>query len=218
MPLTLKNFYKQWRQPWANTLLYLPLNSTDTYTDQSWNNVQTTNNWVTFWTYQWVDCWYFSSAHIQVDPFTYPSDITILCRCYCFSTDSDGKIIDARDWNSNNFITAFENSPVNVYMSTSNYIRILWDYKNRWVLCAFSSTNNSQYIRILGDNLDLNNTWTDTYSSFTPIYINIWNEWDNWASRHFYWWMSNLIVENKVWTDQEIEDYFSQTKSLYGIS
>ena len=60
--------------------------------------------------------------------------------------------------------------------------------------------------------------WTVTSGSYTPQYFAIWNIADGSLNRHFQWGMSNVIVENKTWTQQEISDYFDSTKSLYWIS
>lgn len=55
-------------------------------------------------------------------------------------------------------------------------------------------------------------------TNITPNYINVGNEYNNAYARHFSGYLSNLIMESKVWTSQEIDDYFDQTKANYGIS
>ena len=52
-----------WWQPWVNTLAYYPLDSINTVNDLSWNNHTLTNNWITFWTYNWVDCAYNAGSN-----------------------------------------------------------------------------------------------------------------------------------------------------------
>jgi len=209
---------KGWWQPWTNTLLYLPLNSTDTYTDQSGNSRSTTNTSVTFWTYQWVDCWYFngSSAHIQVTPFSLSWTLTFCVWLYNIYSGAnyDCKILDARQW---------WNLYINFYAASWWYA--IWDWpisnnytKNQWILFVSTVQNWDRKLYLKWNWLDQNYTWTASFSSFTPTTMNIWNEHDNVASRFFAWWMSNLILENKIWTAQEISDYYNLTKANYWIS
>lgn len=210
-------------QPGANTLLYLPLNSTDTYTDQSWNNISTTNTNVTFWTYQGVDCWQFNQAHIQVNTmFAQPIDQTILCWCYnTWVEDSgrDGKIYDARDGSNYiilNYNVEWGRGYSGVY--NGNSFSNNWNYQNQWILVALVCTSNSLTRYVKNGTYDLNQSITISKSQFTPTYINVWNEWDNWVWRYFIGWLSELIVESKARTAQEIADYYNSTKANYWIS
>ena len=221
----LKNAYigeyqEEW-QPWANTLLYLPMNSTDTYLDKSWNNVQTTNSWVTFWEYQWVDCGYFNRNHIQITPFSIPLNTTLLCWCYntgVYQSSYDGKVFDARN-NSNNLWTAFVPAS-NQCLTFVNWTNVATSScpQNQWVLIIVTNTDWQQNISVKWNWIDLSTDGTVGFSTFTPTYINVGNEWNNWASRYFLWGMSELILEDKIRTAQEKLNYYNQTKSLYGIS
>lgn len=223
----LKNAYigeypERW-QPWVNTLLYLPLNSVDTYTDKSWNNRGTTNTSVGFWTYQWVDCWYFNgtSAHIQVTPFAFSSELSLLVWIYpaWYLSWYDGKIFDARR-NSNAFTSRYGAYTGTVWISW--YINwtetFLMDVSNKRALFVMTSKNGSQTYQLLWDNIDITKTSSLSVSSFTPSQINLWNEYNNGAGRYYQWWISEVILEDKVRTAQEVADYYNQTKSLYGIS
>lgn len=212
---------KGW-QPWVNTLLYLPMNSTYTYTDQSWNNVQTTNYSVSFGTYQWVDCGYFNRNHIQITPFVIPANITVLCWVYYLSTSdqADWKIFDARN-NSTWIITAFERNPARCYIWADGvYAYGTPRPDNQWVLFCWTMDswwNRNLLVKWNGVNISSSNSDT-SWASFTPTYTNVWNEWNNWAPRYFMWYMSNLIVESKVRTAADVANYYNQTKANYWIS
>ena len=54
-----------WNDTWLpnkDTIAYYPLNATTTVNDMSGNSKTLTNNNVTFWTYNWVDCANFSGS------------------------------------------------------------------------------------------------------------------------------------------------------------
>lgn len=211
-----------WWQPWANTLLYMPLNSTDLATDQSGNNVQTNNNWVTFWTYQWVDCGYFNRNNITVSPFAIPADVTVLCRCYntwYYVSNQDGKIFDTRgNWQQT--ILCYSNNDNGWYYAYIPWPVASWDqHQNEWILVCLvvdNLWNATLYTKWANSDTTNTVTWAQTW--FTPTTMNVWNEHDDWAPRYFLGWMSELIVESKSWTRQEYLDYFDQTKANYWIS
>lgn len=76
----------------------------------------------------------------------------------------------------------------------------------------------------------VDNNFTTTYYTNTPSNYSIWGNSINWwiwtRSTDSGWWIQttsvfqlwDFITEDKYWTDQEIQDYYNQTKSLYGIS
>lgn len=212
---------KKWWKPWANTLLYLPLNSTDTYTDKSWKNRTTTNYNVQFWTYQWVDCWYFNNAHIQINTLyqhTYP--LTVACWCYNTWYTADGKIYDTCDNVSNRLTVYYTPTSSRWYTITNKWPEFSanWQYQNRWVLFVATYTSDTKIRYLKWNSLDLSDSNSNSWAtSFTPTYTNVWNEWNNAANRYFLWYMSNLIVENKERTAQEIADYYNQTKANYWL-
>ena len=214
-----------WWQPWANTLLYLPLNSTDTYTDKSWNNVSTTNYNVTFWTYQWVDCWEFNtSTRITVTPFPIDfSKYTMWIWCYCTWWQGDAKILDMRSNINLTFVYwVWEGYAYTwIYDSgwTQDNLNPWWQYQNQRVWLCTTLDNWNMKFSIKGNNIDLSTTFSaQLNTTVTPNYITVGQEYNDGASRHYIGWLSELIIENKVRTDQEKEDYYNQTKSLYGIS
>lgn len=213
----------EWWQPGADTLLYLPLNSTDTYTDKGGRSVSTTNTGVTFWTYQWVDCGYFDGySHIQVTPFAQTLPLTILAWTYSTwsvrDSGSDGKIYDARDGNRILIMAYSIEWGTGYYVQANGYASSRQNVPNQWVLNVMRITST----RLRHDEYDLNglggsSSYISNFSSFTATNINIWNEWNNWANRYFIWGISELIVENKEWSDLDVLDYYNETKWNYNI-
>lgn len=218
-----EKIWPTWWKPWENTLLYLPLNSTDTYLDKSWNNISTTNSNVTFGDYYWVECWIFnwSNAHIQVTPFAIPNTITLLCRTRWPSNSSsyDTKIFDAR---SNPTITTWKvptsRSEPNTYFAWLNnwWLSTGQGIYDQWFLFAVTTWWWTGDIYAIWDNLNIHSSYSCSINAGTPSQINIWNEYNNGASRYYNGWISNLILENKARTAQEVADYYNQTKSNYG--
>lgn len=209
----------KWWQPWANTLLYMPLNSTDTYTDKSWNNIGTTNYSVTFWTNYWVDCGYFngSSAHIQINPFSIPAASTILVWFYrAWLNESDGKIFDARS--PRHIIAVNSSSWEYTFWYLGSTAILSWKLiQNQRCLCCLKTNWSNGKLIILWNNVNTTVSISVSVSTGTPSYINIWNEYNNAANRHFLWWLSNIIVENRERTDQEVTDYYNLTKANYWL-
>ena len=211
-----------WWQPWVNTLLYCPLNSTDTYTDQSGNNVQTTSSWVSFWMYQWVDCAYFDFkwSHKILIPaiaWTFPN-MTMSVWSYMTNNDAVTQIF-MTEWNNTNLSLQPSSSwqlQSQTYDGTDHYITdgnglnawhhnlIVWDY---WTSYFY---------------VDWQLIWGNSGSSITNMYISdgaLWWHSQNNSSIFAYWWyLSKAILEDKTRTAQEISDYYDQTKADYWIS
>lgn len=212
-----------WWQPWANTLLYLPLNSTDTYLDKSWNSISTTNNWVTFWTYQWVDCGSFNGSSNRIDcgNITFTNTTTILAWVYR----------NPKSWSQFNRIIDFRSSDTNVYQywySTNSwyiwyYQRSLdilkhnwYTYTSQWVLTWITVWWWTVHRFIKGNNIDVDNSYSWSNAWFTTTVAKVWANINN--NEYWSWGISELIMEKKTWTMDEIAWYYNQTKSKYWIS
>lgn len=211
-----------WRQPWANTLLYCPLNSTDTYTDQSWNNVQTTSNWVSFWTYVWVDCAYFDFnwSHKIVIPtiawtFTY---MTMSVWSYMTNNNAVTQIFMI-EWNNTNLSLQPSSSwqlQSQTYDGGDHYVTD-GNGLNAWHHQVVVWDNGTSYLYVDGQFI-----WSDNTSSIINMGILDGAMWWHAAENNnifaYWWYLSNAILEDKARTAQEVADYFNQTKFLYGIS
>lgn len=205
-----------WWQPWANTIVYYPLDSTNTVNDLSWNWYNLTNAWwVTFGTNEWVDCAYFNGSYLYYSSLStipqWNAVRTVSYYVYCQQTDKQ----HFQRWNSGNDYAfwTFMGGNHHLYISTYLWLSIEWtvDMTNAWhyVTITHDWATAKLYIDWQLDssaNWTLNTNWTDFY---------IWH--CTWVSWDFDKYISNFIVENKVRTAQEVQLYYNQTKANYWI-
>ncbi len=219
-------------KPWSNTLAYLPLDSTNTKNDTYWWNT-TTQLWtVRYWTYWWVDCADFTTWWcIYSNMLNWVSTYTVLIwanninwnsasnwywwNVFCVSKSWGSYQPWIYYWNSSssNWYFAFyaNNSSWDIYFNTNT--------KNHWFLLAMCISSSTKKAYLFGDwsykELDISNSTTN--SQYVQIWGIIYNNLTERTDRRFYWYLSNLIIENKVWTDQEIQDYYNLTKWNYWL-
>lgn len=212
-----------WWQPWANTLWYRPLTSVTTSTDQSWNNknLTTYTGTVSYWTYKWVDCWYFSGAWINNSSLSLWNTITLNFWVYIENTTYSNQIVSVlwpSTWDS----------------SHGTNVLSFWYNTNDWKYSLSSFDGSAEvfiYENITGKRVNvcyMYDNWTCTiyvdwtyknsYSHniiwSTHLSLGYWNSGD----KMYGWGISNVILEDKVWTATEITDYYNQTKWDYWIS
>jgi len=219
MPLTLKNFYKTWWTPWANTIAYYPLDSTNTVNDISGNWYNLTNTMVVFWNYGGVSCASFDWATSK---------------------------LTATIWTLPQWASPRTMSLWLYYIGGANR-SIMWYWANRtkwWCfIINYAASSEWYWLTPYYDDVYSNITTTSTWMLLTGIYdgtnfklyingelactsanitlVTSWINfeiWNPYNTNYLYWYVSNVIIENKVRTATEILDYFNQTKSLYWIS
>ena len=203
-------------QPWANTIAYYPLNSTYTDTDQSWNN----NNGTTTWTI------IYDSISAQFSSWNYITIPTIIPYWSNPYTISVWYNTPDSSWHQN--VVYFQvNSNVNNTASALFVYQWHLYYWSKgasdWNISSVSISNDTWY------NIVFTYTWTQlecfvngvskwtfnrTISSTAPntAYIG------KGSPEICIGKTSNLIIENKVRTAQEISDYYDLTKWDYWIS
>ena len=205
--------------PWADTLLYLPL--TEDTNDHSWNWYNPTATNVSITTVGSISCWYFNAWKLQFSQFATMSsiDFTVLVwvkfnsqwQPHSFiSTWSAGadKLLNFRTNNNTtwfNFWWYWDDLSVSQTLSTSS-----------WQLVTATYNHSTKYWVIY---YNWSSIWTKTYSNpnvtANPIYVWVNAEVPNNSNYMFRWYMSQYILENKVWTDTEILDYYNATKENY---
>ncbi len=221
----LKNAYigeyqEKW-QPWANTVAYYPLTSASTVNDMSGNNKNLTNNWISFWEFNWVDCAYNASSNyirwdigsriiwssITVNGWFYKTGGNREIYAYMLgSTESNHTFI--LQWKSSKLNLAFWYDDLQSTSTLSNNTR----YN---ICCIFDKTTQSQFIYInwVMDATRVTSNWLNISNTTMTIFnANITSYPD-----YLYWGISNLIIEDKARTAQEIADYYNLTKSNYGL-
>lgn len=200
-----------WYSPTVNTVLYLPMK--EDFLDKTGNNTMT-NSWATIATLNWVKCWYFSNSILtcSANPLA-TTDRTISVRLY--TTSGSWWIIWANhSWNATWDYTMIYPSWTRIYQSiygwgaTDSYssygVGINW-----WHHLCISWTK----IYVDWTNVTTSEWRSGTYATWYPYTIGRQNSWANW----YEWYMSELILENRVWTATEISDYYNQTKANYWL-
>ncbi len=206
-----------WRQPWANTILYVPMK--DDLIDHSNNHLTLTNSWVSLASNEaTIDVWYFNGS----------SDINWADN------------ISFGSWDFHVWVWLKMTSTINsqfCFAWTARWNVFMW-YQTIWwnklwigrndvawdsIFRQTLSTNTRYYVsfdRASSDfTISLNTsplgTLTNGYSYDTSWWYKIWND-GNW--NYINWYMSNFIIEDKAWSAQEITDYYNQTCADYWLS
>ena len=215
---------KKGREPWANTVAYYPLTSTTTVNDMSGNNRNLTNNNVVFGTYQWVNCWYFNarwsstwycwlynSSFYPWGSASFPITVNLWFLASWNSTYHNPRLIWPILW---------AKEPNKVVAWWYNGWDIDWLMFNIWerTNAIFVLIDNNHYTVYKNWVLQYENVYTDI-SVWNSKYLVVWTREDNWTGYwdKWDWWISNLILENKVRTADEVSAYYNQTKWNYWL-
>ena len=215
-------------------MLYLPLNSEFLLTDQSWNSRDTSsNNWMTLSTQKWVSCYqvwsswgmalWTSAASWLKSWWNYA---TISCWVYRPTNPS---------WSNRSF---FEFAVQNVMhsqmaiVSWSSQLRVnlnwsgvniwLYTWNSDWCLVTYVINNGTVTI-YLNDwtskySWTHSNWWWGSWSISSQQWVNLFapRNWIN-AWEAFNWYVSNLIVENKSRTADDVANYYNRSKANYWL-
>lgn len=208
-----------WWQPWANTIWYWKLEdntSATVWTTTSSNNVTFT----TLASWKKVAVFNGSNSIIACDALATWTDNTYSVRCQKTWTWSWERIITTLAWWSGKKGTSLRtNTSPRTYMNSnfSAWISITWaTANNTWyhIVIVQNSSWSTVYLNWTLAATD-NQTWANS-NALSSIWCNSQNM-PTWQD-FFNWNISEVIVENKARTAQEIQDYYNQTKSLYWIS
>ena len=211
-----------WWQPWANTILYYSFNNT--LNDGSWNNYNLTNSWTTFVTLN-SDKKVLSVEQASATYTWWPNLVWESITVSFWFADTA-----TRTWLSNRSYVHLVNDIVQVthaWPKQNNRLYASVQWQNNYEQAPiYNDTNVWHHVVITFDDstkqqkeyVDNSLKSTTTYSNWisgTISQIKIW--WTGYAWEvHFK--IGDVILEDKVWTDQEIEDYYNQTKADYWIS
>jgi len=212
-------------KPNANTIAYYPLTSSSTVNDMSGNNKTLTNNgWVTFWNYSWVDCAYLNWSSYLKNTYTDFNVTQATINIWIKRTRS------ATEY----FAWLRDNSPdtqVSIYGDSSNKIWIIY-YQSSWKYNWYTTWITSAWMNLV---LTVNWSWNKMYYNWNLLTLS----YSNWSSSTWLssctsnnitigshqwgnswklnWYISNVIIEDKVWTADEVLNYYNQTKSNYWL-
>jgi len=235
----LKNAYigEVWT-PWINTIAYYPLEKDAN--DYSWNNRHWTNSWVTFSnglaTFNGsasITLWTADRTKIQ----TYPK--ATISVWFNRNWNKNWWMII---WKMQTNPTATSNAVYCVYVRYDSNAPLYpnqicwwiytWDgwtpeplsFQWAWQL----ATANTRYNVVITKDWTtkkwyinwvkiVEKSTTNTATTYNPDLIIWWWTYYNNDVR-FTWNISNVIFEDITWTDQNVQDYYNSTKSLYWIS
>ena len=213
-----KQIYPATWNPWANTVAYYPL--TDDFNDHkwSWTLYNLTNNGWSLTTLSWVKCAYYNwSSYSSNSSISFWSTRTLLAWCYLLW---NWMIAYTGTYNSSryNLLALFSNNSWKLNVSD---LQVTWfntssTYLNQWVLLAWIVDGQSTSTMKMYINWSLYNESSRNYWSTDTSWLWVWRKYDI-NSDYLTWYISNLIIENKAWTAQEVLDYYNQTKSQYGL-
>jgi len=208
-----------WWQPWVNTVAYLPLSS-DLDDTISWNNLTWNATFGTIW-WSTVNCAITTNGWLSGTLANLPqgtAERTVSMRFYFSGSNTNEwwTVFYGTWWGNNQVFGAYSE------LNGSDWkISLSQRWANSWYL--YTWTTGSWYLITM--TYDSNNIWT--------LYINwaymgnwnvtlgtIWNDillwslvWNTWD--YLSWGFSELIIEDKCWTSQEVSDYYDLTKANY---
>lgn len=194
----------RWK-PWANTIAYYPLKIDAN--DYSWNGNHITNYNFTFdndWyaNFNWNQKW-------SVPNITWYKTISLWCNATSFN------FMVFSWWSDYQYYPQIQSTRTSQWnwSSSGNYDANFWKTLNTWERHLFTLSQDWWYVNLY---LDWELYDTRSLSAFNRAIKNIWR----WEYRNRYymnWKLSNVIIENKARTAQEIRDYYNQTKSNYWL-
>ena len=209
-----------WRHVNANTLLYLPFDTTNTKNDMS-NNHRTTTQWgsVVYGTYQGVNCWNFEGQwYVQVATWNIPSQYTIIVRA------NNTQWYYSWDWKMIDFRISWWNETIIWFSTNWRWSSKLWQFnnstQNKWFMFALKCNWWSGTCRMLWQWVDLTISWSWLINNQTPAAFNFWNEYNNasWTPRYFKGLISQAIMEQWLRTDADIIKHYNKLKNKYWIT
>ena len=211
----LKNIYigeYGWK-PWANTLLYCPLDTANWTNDITWNYTLSSAKITTL---SWIECLHIGKNYSQIyttTNFPYSSSSIFTVNVWGRCDDTSKYVQFAGRWSDNpviyNWMLANTQS---ICWGSTNYITQVTP-KTWWHnYCAVF--NGNQYPIMYIDGVEVSRSWTrfgTSHVGAAPLYI-----WDTtWSITDGY--VNRVIIESVARTVQEISDYYNQTKSNYWL-
>ena len=218
--------YPKWK-PWANTMGYYTFDDQNAsqITDTSWNNRNLT--WGTMPTYTLVNgtnyAWVFSnvSSSNTAPSYSYwPMDWDYTILCWVKPTANTASYVNlfyakggwlglhqiSLIWGYNSWQFEYFDD-ANNWTTKRTSIKI-WASLNTWYLVGY--TRNWTSVKTYSDWVNTNSITGNNTANQKTFYLWSSNGWDR-----FSWQIWDCVVENRVWTAQEIADYYNQTKASY---
>jgi len=231
MPIINMVYKKKWRwKPWANTIAWYKFEWDAK--DYSWNWYDLTANWnVSYTTLNWRQVVYmqgsssWNSTKLQSANFarsaTIPSTYSIWCRTNTTSGSYPNQYIlfqsvqNASPRNRQWIMTARWNGDYRIWLTSNSWLDT-WIYPYKWdntfhhIVATIDTSTSKLYV----DGVNVY-TWSWTSSISYTNWINVWSN-DN----TYYWfngYIWDAILESKIWSAEDVSNYYNSTKSNYGL-
>lgn len=213
------------RKPWENTTAYYKLDSVSSTSDLSWNWHNLTNqNWVTFWDFDWVDCAFFNNnsssetwVWLYTTDFWMSTNMTVSMWFYAISFPHV-HLCQFQFWNWTRWQvlwTWINNSNWNraaAIGARQNWAETITSwmpvFEWRWHYLNVTKEGNNYVMYI-------DNVQVATLSANLSVPNKFWLWQQDCDESDLYWYISNVIVENKKWTKAQRETYYAQTRNIY---
>ena len=216
-PLQEKQIYhatEQHRTPWANTILYAPLDSTNQAKDLVSNTDMTTYWTIRYWTYWGCDCCDLTSywgfwKNLWTALWVYT--IIVWCNDINWYYSWSWKSWIIRWVGTHSLWISYNSSWYYAWWNSNTYLNI--STRNKWYMFVYQTngTQATNKVWVYDGSTLTNTTNIDNYTNMSMMYI--WNADGN--AQWFPWYISNVIIENKYWTQDEIESFIEWKKSYY---
>lgn len=210
----------KWK-PNANTIAYYPF-ETDT-NDYSWNSRNLTNSWVTFVNnigWATIPVWYWDGWDRAYRTWDYQLSSWYTISVYQKSAvNNTSFMFDMRNNNEYgqwvylvNEWWYFKTRQQKSYNTEEEYVRTRDSNRNYWVLTWTGSVwtvyfNWTQVKQASIANSINTTNWT---------VLSLWTRF-SWTTGPFTWYLSEMIIENRAWSADEITAYYNLNKSNYGL-
>jgi hypothetical protein len=215
-----KQIYPDLWKPWENTLWYYEFTNNLNDSSWNWNNLSQAHSWFTYNT-SW-DLTYLTNTSWKISrqiSWVNINNMTVSCWVRKTSSSTLSVVWDygmeQGSWSNWKWtwIIVDGNNKIRIFVYTWDITSTLTASYNNWHNIVLTNNNGTSTIY-----LDWTNKWTTTKTfSAESTYFSLLADPHNNSNPHK-WDIDSVILETKVRTDQEVLDYYNQTKSLYGIS
>lgn len=219
----VKNIYlwePRWR-PWVNTLWYYEFTNNLNDSSWNWNDLSQVLSWFTYNT-SW-DLTYLTNTTWKINRQISWVDINnMTVSCWLRKTSSStlsvvwdywmSQIDRSGNWKGTWIIVDGSNK-IRIFVYGSDITSTLTASYNNWHNIVLTNNNGTSTIYLDWTN---KRTTTKTFSA-ESTYFSLLADPHNNGNPHK-WDIDSVILETRVRTDQEVADYFDQTKTDYGIS
>ena len=206
--------WSAWWQPWANTIAYYPL--TSDANDATSNHYNMTADSLITFSSDWA---YFPSGTTRSFQWLLVPNTLSISTSWTYTIlwrqktlwvlESDCRWIDLYRSNVRIFSAwSSDNQMYGIWRDSVNVTQMEWTwYLNTLIINNGTATVYSNAGTAVGSE--------SLPTSYTFTTFRWGNEYNTAYKRCLYWYLKDIIIENRVWTEQEINDYFDISKWNY---